>query len=139
MIGRPSRQNLQVLQTTSMLPVRDLIAVTRDSSLYNEGDRRGVFYAESWLLVHMMLHGQPERRLAFAGYIRDLSAGKPEACSAIRQSSTENCGVTFDQSRSTPSAWSSTNAASGSASRALPLSDADAAGTSPTCSRASNG
>ena len=26
-----------------------------------------MFYAESWLLVHMMLHGQPERRPAFAG------------------------------------------------------------------------
>ena len=70
-------RSLQRAQRKRLDASPTLLATTRTSPAYNENARRGVFYAESWLLVHMMLHGQPERRPAFAGYIRDLSAGKP--------------------------------------------------------------
>jgi len=34
------------------MPVAELFAVTRDSTTYNEGNRRSLFYAQSWLLAH---------------------------------------------------------------------------------------
>ena len=79
MIGRPSRQNLELLQaTTSMLPVRDLVAVTHDSPLYNEGNRRGMFYAESWALVHYLTFGSPAR----AGQLKKYSRCHWRRCSS---------------------------------------------------------
>jgi hypothetical protein len=65
------------LSRQSWLPLKDLLATTRTSPHYNEGSRRGVFYAEAWLLVHMLMVGQPDRRPAFGAYLRELTAGTP--------------------------------------------------------------
>ena len=75
--GRAIPGHYNELSTNGWMPLTALLATTRTSPAYNENARRGVFYAESWLLVHMMLHGDPDRRPAFARYIRELSAGKP--------------------------------------------------------------
>jgi tetratricopeptide (TPR) repeat protein len=40
------------LLSRGRMPLSELFAVTRDSKTYNEGNRRSVFYAQSWLLVH---------------------------------------------------------------------------------------
>src|SRR5262245_7605217 len=61
MIGAPSRDNLRVLQENTLLTIPQLIAVTHDSPMYNEGNRRGVFYAQSWALVHYLTFGAPAR------------------------------------------------------------------------------
>lgn len=42
------------LQQNKWLDLRTLTAVDHDSPLYNERDRAGVFYAESWALTHML-------------------------------------------------------------------------------------
>jgi len=44
----------EVLQAYGWLRIPDLFAVRHNSRTYNEGDRRSVFYAESWLLVHYL-------------------------------------------------------------------------------------
>ena len=75
--GRLIESHLRDLAEQPWLPLKDLLATKHDSPHYNEGSRRGVFYAESWLLVHMLLHGQPDRRPAFAAYTRELSTGAP--------------------------------------------------------------
>jgi tetratricopeptide (TPR) repeat protein len=135
MIGRPARQNLELLQaTTSMLPVADLIAVTHDSPLYNEGNRRGMFYAESWALVHYLTFGGKARAgqlkkylgaigdgvpadRAFTGVFGDPAVLDAELRSYVRSVAFNALRLEFNETT-----------ASGSASRALPLSDADAAG-----------
>ena len=43
-----------------------VLAVDRDSPLYNERDKAGVFYAESWALLHYLLLGR-ERGAREAG------------------------------------------------------------------------
>ena len=42
---------------------------TTDSPLYNEGERRCIFYAESWALVHYLLVGSPQRTGQLATYL----------------------------------------------------------------------
>ena len=75
-IGKPSRQNLQLLQTSgTLMPVAALVAVQHDSPLYNEGDRRGLFYAESWALVHYLTFGSPARAGQLKAYISSMSQG----------------------------------------------------------------
>lgn len=79
-VGNPSAQNLLLLRAaTSLLPVADLIAVEHDSSLYNENDRRGLFYAESWALVHYLALGSPARQGQLQKYLNAIKAGTPPA------------------------------------------------------------
>jgi tetratricopeptide (TPR) repeat protein len=53
-IGRPVAAHIQLLRGR-YAPLADIIAVDRTSALYNESDRRTIFYAESWALVHYLL------------------------------------------------------------------------------------
>lgn len=67
------------------IPLRELMAVRHDSPLYNEGDRRSVFYAESWALMHYLMVGKPERTPQLAKYLQMYGAGAPVAASAFRE------------------------------------------------------
>lgn len=49
---------LDVLHTKPWMPFFQLFSVTHDSPAYNEGDRRSVFYAQSWLTVHYLMANQ---------------------------------------------------------------------------------
>lgn len=37
-----------------LMPLEKLLSITADSKEYNEGDRRSLFYAQSWLFVHYL-------------------------------------------------------------------------------------
>lgn len=79
-IGKPSRQNLQLLQTSGpLMPVATLIAVQHDSPLYKEGDRRGLFYAQSWALVHYLTFGNTARAGQLKAYLSSIGQGVPAA------------------------------------------------------------
>lgn len=77
-IGRPVESHLRVLARFPALPIQQLIRVDRGSALYNEGNRRSVFYAQSWALAHMLLLGEPSRTSELADYLRHVNAGVPE-------------------------------------------------------------
>lgn len=76
-IGRPQRDHLALLQTSPMLPIKDLVAVDHSAAIYNEGHRRGVLYAQSWALVHYLTLGNKTRAAQFRGYLSALASGKP--------------------------------------------------------------
>lgn len=40
------------------MPLKDLFAIDRKSPDYNEGTRQGLFYAQSWALLHMFICGE---------------------------------------------------------------------------------
>lgn len=79
-IGKPSRENLELLQgATALMPVSELAAVKRDSPLYNEGDRRSLFYAQSWALVHYLTFGGTARSGQLKNYLTSIAEGTPPA------------------------------------------------------------
>ena len=55
--------------------MEELMAVDRNSPLYSEKDRRSMFYAQSWALVHRMLRGEPPRTKELASYLDRVSGG----------------------------------------------------------------
>jgi tetratricopeptide (TPR) repeat protein len=58
--------------------MRQLFAVDNYSPEYNEGSKRGMFYAESWALVHYLILGSGGQRLPQLGkFITLLSANVP--------------------------------------------------------------
>ena len=77
MIGRPVPGHLQRLNEHSLLPLEELLNVKHDSPLYNEGDRRSIFYAQSWALTHLLLVAQPSRRDKLGAYVASVDTGTP--------------------------------------------------------------
>jgi tetratricopeptide (TPR) repeat protein len=56
-IGKPQELYGRLLAKQPLMPLRELFAVTNGSPEYNERDRQGIFYAESWLLTHYLMMG----------------------------------------------------------------------------------
>ncbi|HEX8651306.1 MAG TPA: tetratricopeptide repeat protein [Pyrinomonadaceae bacterium] len=56
-IGAPISSHVYYLRQEKLIPLQTLFAVDHKSPLYNESEKRGVFYAESWALVHYLIHG----------------------------------------------------------------------------------
>ncbi len=72
-IGYPIGSHLRWLRNNPLIPMAELIAIDHDSPTYNEGHRRGVFYAQSWALTHMLVMGSnesPSRATVYADLLR---------------------------------------------------------------------
>lgn len=54
-VGKVSPGRWEALQEMKLIPLPTLISVTPDSPYYNEKDRAGSFYHQSWALTHMLL------------------------------------------------------------------------------------
>lgn len=63
------------LTNSKWLDFDTLTSVTQSSPIYNETDRVGIFYAESWALAHM-LYLSPEYAPNFGKFVTALSQGK---------------------------------------------------------------
>ena len=50
-IGLPCVRHLVALRGTIRIPLEQLFAVDHNSELYNESERKGMFYSQSWALV----------------------------------------------------------------------------------------
>jgi tetratricopeptide (TPR) repeat protein len=75
-IGLTKDEHVLFLREHHLMPLHDLFRITHDSPDYNEGDRRGVFYAESWLLMHYLMWDKPERHEQFLEFLDRLSRGE---------------------------------------------------------------
>ena len=57
LLGQIPRDRAYTLANSNWMRLTDLFRIGLDSSEYNEGDRQGVFYAQSCLLAHMLMLG----------------------------------------------------------------------------------
>lgn len=80
MIGKPISSHVRYLREKKLIPLETLFAVKHDSPIYNESDKKGIFYAESWALVHYLLLGNEGKRASQFKQFLDLltSAGTVE-------------------------------------------------------------
>ena len=76
-IGRPVQRHMAWLRANPTLPLERLFAVGRDSPEYNEADKNGVFYAQSWAVVHILFGGQPDRWPRLLLFLELLEDGRP--------------------------------------------------------------
>ena len=53
-VGLPNDNQLRYLQSNPFIPLDQLVSIDRSSPLYNTSDHAGVFYSESWALVHYL-------------------------------------------------------------------------------------
>ncbi len=77
MIGAGRGYHLSLLRSRTLLPVGELIAIDDRSPEYDEANRRGMLYAQSWALMHYLSFGSTARRSQLTSYLANLRAGQP--------------------------------------------------------------
>jgi len=75
-LGEPHEIYGKLLGSESLMPLSALFAVTGNSPEYNERERQGIFYTESWLLTHYLMVGNPAHRAHFAELTQLLKRGQ---------------------------------------------------------------
>ncbi|HEX4955695.1 MAG TPA: tetratricopeptide repeat protein [Thermoanaerobaculia bacterium] len=78
-IGAAIPRHISTLRRREFIPFERLFTIAPSSPEYNEGDKKGIFYAQSWALMHYLMSGPEERRRAAGEFLRRLSDGEPPA------------------------------------------------------------
>lgn len=74
-IGHPSMGRLWQIRQETLMPLEQLFAVDQASPIFRQGEHTGLFYSESWALMHYLNFGDSkipaERRRAFVALAID--------------------------------------------------------------------
>lgn len=79
----PIPEHLRLLAAVPWLPAEELTQVHKGSAHFADPRRAGVFYAQSWALVHMLRLQAPYRQ-GFGALLTALAAGEPQAAAFQR-------------------------------------------------------
>ena len=83
-LGNPISSHVFLLRQSKMLPLRTLFQVDHSSPHYNEANKQGIFYAESWALMHYLLIGKAGRVEQLANFL-ELTNSEVELDKAFQQ------------------------------------------------------
>src|SRR5262249_39454622 len=53
--GAPVQPHLDWLRDNDLMPLSELFSLGTGAATYHEGERRGTYYAQAWLLTHMLV------------------------------------------------------------------------------------
>jgi hypothetical protein len=76
-LGSPISNHVFLLRESKMLPLRTLFEVDHKSAHYNERQKRGIFYAQSWALMHYFIIGKSGRSEKLTQFIDLLNSKMP--------------------------------------------------------------
>jgi hypothetical protein len=77
-LGKPITRHITRLRQNQLLPLKTLFQVDRKSPYYNEEHKQGVFYAQSWALMHYLMSGKDgQRQRQLAKFVDLLVANTP--------------------------------------------------------------
>ncbi|HET6977642.1 MAG TPA: tetratricopeptide repeat protein [Pyrinomonadaceae bacterium] len=79
LLGAPIYPYLQLLRGEGLIPLTTLFSIGTDSPHYNEDDKTGIFYGQSWALVHYLMLGDSGRQEQFKRFLQMLSSGSDSA------------------------------------------------------------
>jgi hypothetical protein len=84
--GRTKPSFVFLLNETKHLPIERLIAVHEKSPEYNDDRQRGLFYAQSWALAHLLLCGDNGRHAGgLQRLLQVVDSGAQDATAAFRE------------------------------------------------------
>lgn len=84
-LGRIPAGRLARLRQGGVLPLDKMLQVTQASPHYREGEKTGLFYAQSWALVHYLFMDERARKAGwFQAYLKALTQN-PDALAAARE------------------------------------------------------
>jgi hypothetical protein len=93
LVGRPLPSHHMVLAQQAWISWDVLFTVDQSSSYYNESEKMSIFYAQSWVLTHMLNLG-PAYRTRFGGFLSAIAGGMStsEALQKVYGKSTNEIG-----------------------------------------------
>jgi tetratricopeptide (TPR) repeat protein len=74
-VGYRINRHIAWLRNNPLIPLAELLAIDESSPEYAEEHRNGIFFAESWLLTHMLLNEHPDGRAQAELYAKLLREG----------------------------------------------------------------
>ncbi|MEE4271175.1 MAG: hypothetical protein V2I67_05855 [Thermoanaerobaculales bacterium] len=74
-VGYRINRHIARIRNQRLIPLVELFAIDESSPEYDEQDRHGVFFAESWLLTHMLVTERPGGRAQALRYAELLREG----------------------------------------------------------------
>ena len=92
LLGAPLVHYIRLLRENELLPLSTLLSIGTNSPHYNEQDKSGIFYGQSWALVHYLMLGEHGRQDQFKRFLQQVSRGE-NAEKAIENS----FGVTLER------------------------------------------
>lgn len=90
-LGSPIGSHVFLLRENKMLPLRTLFEVDHKSPHYNEKNKQGIFYAQSWALMHYLIIGKAGKVEQLGKFMELLNAKTP-----LEQAFQQAFGTTFD-------------------------------------------
>jgi tetratricopeptide (TPR) repeat protein len=85
LLGAPIYPYIHLLRDHELLPLETLFSIGTNSPHYNEQDKSGIFYGQSWALVHYLMLGERGRQEQFKRFLQQVSRGE-NAAKAIEDS-----------------------------------------------------
>lgn len=85
LLGAPLSHYIRLLRENELLSLSTLFSIGTNSPHYNERDKTGVFYGESWALVHYLMLGENGRQEQFRRFLQQVGRGE-NAAKAIEDS-----------------------------------------------------
>ena len=85
LIGAPLTPYIRLLRASELLPLKTLFSIGTNSPHYNEHDKTGIFYGQSWALVHYLMLGDRGRPGSVQRFLQQVSRGD-NAAKAIEES-----------------------------------------------------
>ncbi len=77
-LGKAIAEHVLLLRERKFMPLPALFSVNHSSAEYNERDKKSVFYAQAWALVHYLLLGNNgARQPQFRQFVNALAQGQP--------------------------------------------------------------
>ena len=70
---------IRLLRQQELLPLKTLFGIDTSSEHYNEEDKSGIFYGQSWALVHYLMLGDRGRQEQFKRFLQLVSRGDDTA------------------------------------------------------------
>lgn len=75
-LGAPIPYYTHLLNRAELMPLASLFSIDTNSAHYNEQDKNGIFYAQSWALVHYLMLGEGGRyQSQFKSFLDRVSTG----------------------------------------------------------------
>ena len=84
-LGKPIANHLYLLRSTKLWPLKLVFEMDRYSLERNKHDARGLFYAQSWALVHYLIQGNEGKRVAQFGKLVQLLMSSTPVENAFQQ------------------------------------------------------
>lgn len=85
LLGAPLHHYIRLLREHQLLPLNTLLSIGTNSPHYNEEEKSGIFYGQSWALVHYLMLGERGRQEQFKRFLQLVSRGE-NAAKAIESS-----------------------------------------------------